>query len=211
MENIKVILFDVDGTLIDTDDLIINSYRELFRRFRPDYKLTREEEIGFLGPTLASMFPRYFKEDFQLLFQVYRNYSHEHMREYSFVYDYAIEVIEHLKLKGYRLGVVTSRFKSSVMSVLEEFDLTKYFEIIVSLDDVNTPKPDPEGINKCLSYFNVEPQECLYIGDNLNDYKAAISANVKTALVSWARGRDNSLLKPDILLKTYLDLKKIFN
>ena len=77
MENIKVILFDVDGTLIDTDELIINSYKELFRIFRPDYKLTREEEISFLGPTLASKFPRYFKEDFQLLFQVYRNYRHK--------------------------------------------------------------------------------------------------------------------------------------
>lgn len=211
MKEIKVILFDVDGTLIDTDELIINSYKELFRRFRPEYKLTKEEEISFLGPTLASMFPKYFKEDFELLFSVYRNYSHDHMREYSFVYDSAIEVIEYLKEKGYRLGVVTSRFKSSVMSVLNEFDLTKYFEIIISLDDVMNPKPNPEGINKCLEYFKVSPSECLYIGDNLNDYKASIAANVRTALVSWARGRDNSLLNPDILLKSYLDLKKIFN
>ena len=67
MKKFKVVLFDVDGTLIDTDQLIINSYKELFRRFRPDYKLTKDEEISFLGPTLASMFPKYFNEDFNSL------------------------------------------------------------------------------------------------------------------------------------------------
>lgn len=211
MKKFKVVLFDVDGTLIDTDQLIINSYKELFRRFRPDYKLTKDEEISFLGPTLASMFPKYFNEDFDLLFKVYSTYSHNHMREHAFVYEHAEEVIKELKAKGYRIGVVTSRFKSSVMTVLNEFDLTKYFEIIISLDDVNNPKPSPEGINKCLEFFNCSKDECLYIGDNLGDYNASVSAGVKSCLVSWAKGRDNSLLNPDYLLHSYLDLKKILN
>ena len=209
MNNIKVVIFDIDGTLIDTDDLIINSYRNLFKKYRPDYVLKREEEVSFLGPTLASVFPKYFKEDFEELFKTYRDYSHEHMKEYAYVYPYAIDVLEHLKNKGYKIGVVTSRFKSSALSVLEAFDLTKYFEYIISLDDVEKPKPSPEGLNKCLEYFSVKKEECLYIGDNESDYKASKNAGVKCAMVSWARGRNNALLDCDYLINTYQDLKKI--
>ena len=60
-KNIKAILFDVDGTLIDTDSIIIESYREVFKKLRPEYKLTEKEELSFLGPTLISMFAKYFK------------------------------------------------------------------------------------------------------------------------------------------------------
>ena len=55
-ETVNTIVFDLDGTLLNTDDLVINSYREVFKIYRPDYKLSKEEEISFLGPTLKSMF-----------------------------------------------------------------------------------------------------------------------------------------------------------
>ena len=156
------------------------------------------------------MFPKYFKEDFDVLLKTYRDYSHQHM-EFAYVYNHAIEMLNELRDKGFKLGVVTSRFKDSALSVLDEYDLTKYFEIIIGLNDVKEPKPNPEGINKCIEYFGCEKEECLYIGDNLSDYKAAKNAGVFVALVSWAKGRDNSLLEPDILLNSYLDLKKIIN
>ena len=209
--NFKVIIFDIDGTLIDTDELIINSYRALFKKFRPDYVLTKEEEISFLGPTLASMFPKYFKEDFDTLLEVYRDFSHGTMKEYAYVYNHAEEVLRLLKEEGYKLAVVTSRFRSSVLSVLDEFDLTKYFEYIVALDDVEKPKPSPEGLNKCIEHFNVTKEECLYIGDNESDYKASKNAGVKCAMVAWAKGRNNASLDCEYLIDSYLDLKKIVN
>ena len=74
-KKIKAIIFDFDGTLANTDELVIRSYREVFKTFRPDYKLTESEEISFLGPTLEDMFKKYFKEDFITLLNVYHNYA----------------------------------------------------------------------------------------------------------------------------------------
>jgi len=203
----KVIIFDVDGTLIDTDNLVINSYHEVFKKYRPNYKLTKEEEISFLGPTLASIFPKYFKEDFDTLFQTYRNYAINHLEDAK-LYPNCKEVLSKLKDKGFKLAIVTSRFKNSLMGLLCDFKIDEYFDFIVTLDDVKKPKPDPEGINKVLKHFNCSKNEAIYIGDNDTDYYAGQSARVITGLVTWTKGRDNAYLKPDILLYSYEQLYK---
>ena len=207
---IKLIIFDVDGTLIDTDKLIIESYRELFRRFRPDYKLTEQEEISFLGPTLVSMFPKYFNEEFEVLLKVYRDYSNQNAKKFAYLYDNVKESLSYLKKQGYRLAIVTSRYKYSAEHMLDIFGILNYFDYIVGLSEVNNPKPDPEGINKCLEYFGLGANETIYIGDNQSDYYAGKNAKVVTSLVNWAKGRDNSLLNPDLLIDNYSKLMEIF-
>lgn len=208
---LKAIIFDLDGTLLDSDELIIKAYEKVFDTFRPGYKLTEEEKTSFLGPTLATMFSKYFTEDFETLLKVYEDYAFANKKVYGKLYPNVIEMLNFFKSRGFKLGLVTSRFMRSAEVMLEAFDLTKYFDKIVTLDIVKNPKPDPEGINLVLKEFNVLPDEAIYIGDNKSDFIAARDAHVHTALVTWAKNRDNSILKPEILINSFEDFMKSFS
>lgn len=209
-KEIKAFLFDLDGTLIDTDALIIGSYEAAFKTFRPDYKLTEEEKCAFLGPTLKSMFAKYFKEDFETVLKVYRSFTNSHAKELVTIYPNAIEAIKYLKSKGYIVGIITSRFTSSAEFMIDELSLNGVFDFLIGLDDVKNPKPDPEGINIILNRYNLKPNQAIYVGDNLSDYLAGKNAGVYTSLVSWSRGRNNRELNPDLLIENYSLLKEVF-
>ena len=103
-ETVTTIVFDLDGTLLNTDDLVINSYREVFKTYRPDYKLSKEEEISFLGPTLKSMFLKYFNNDMDDLLNTYHDYARKHTLEQAKLYPYAEEILIYLREKGYNFA-----------------------------------------------------------------------------------------------------------
>lgn len=203
INDLKLIIFDIDGTLINTDQLVINSYQHVFDILNPNYKLTEEEKISFLGPTLISVYKKYFDVDFNTFLSLYREYSVNNISIDAKLYDDVRLTLITLKKLGYHLGVFTSRYRNSALEVLNAFDLTKYFEVMITLDDVKNPKPSGEGIEIILSKFNYDRNQVLYIGDNETDYMAGKEAKVKTALVSWAHGRDNKLLGADLIIESY--------
>lgn len=209
MKKYKAIFFDLDGTLVDTDVLIIQTYLYMFKKYRPDYKPSLSELISFLGPTLKSQFPKYFKEDLDLLIKDYVSYSHDHHPDYVRIYDGVVETLNKLKKDGYKLGVITSKFKDSMMTTLNLFDLAHLFDVFITLNDVNNPKPDPEGINKAIKIVNVISEEILYVGDNITDYQAAMSANVDFALVSWSVNDAKNKVNPTYLINSYQELYEV--
>lgn len=203
INDLKLIIFDIDGTLINTDQLVINSYQHVFDILNPNYKLTEEEKISLLGPTLISVYKKYFDVDFNTFLSLYREYSVNNISIDAKLYDDVRLTLITLKKLGYHLCVFTSRYRNSALEVLNAFDLTKYFEVMITLDDVKNPKPSGEGIEIILSKFNYDRNQVLYIGDNETDYMAGKEAKVKTALVSWAHGRDNKLLGADLIIESY--------
>ena len=204
----KTILFDIDGTLLDTDMLIIRSYMHLFDTYRPEYPLKVEELVSFLGPVLKDVFPKYFKEDFHVLLNTYHTYSHQNIKRFVHLYDGVINMLETFKAKNYKLGVVTNRFDYSVKEVLEPFSISHYFDVIITLNDVSNGKPNPEGILKAIEVLKANKEETIYVGDNKSDALASRNAGIKDALVSWSYGRDNSLLKPYYLIKSFKEFTK---
>lgn len=208
INNLKAIIFDLDGTLINTDELIIASYHAVFNKYRPNYVLTREEELSFLGPPLELMFKKYFNEDFEVLLKEYRDYASKHTMELASLYPYVKELLEYLNDNNYIVCLVTSRFSSSAENMLEIFNLRKYFKMLVCLDDVINPKPSPEGILKILEKFNLKNNEVLYIGDALTDYQAGVNAQVYTGIVSWSN-IDKTNIKLDILIDDYQNLERM--
>ncbi len=198
----KAILFDLDGTLINTDILIIRSYLHVFDTFRPDYKLNIKELLSFLGPPLKDIFPKYFKEDFTTLLKCYHEYSFKNIKKCVFLYDGVEKMLQKFKQNGYVLGVVTNRYLNSALEVLEPFDIKKYFDVIVTLDDVEA-KPSPDGILKAIAELNANIDYTIYVGDSFSDYKASINAGIRCGLVSWLEKENVEDLKPNYLIKNF--------
>ncbi len=201
---IKAILFDFDGTLLDTDRLIKEAYKCLFKKYKKDYILSEEELDSFIGPTLNSVFPKYFKEDFSLLLKEFHEFSFKHISEYAKVYDGLYEMLELLNSFHYKLGIVTNRFRNSLDMALAPFSLEKYFSCFVTLDDIINPKPHQESINVAMNRLNVKKDEVVFIGDSCSDIEAGINAGVKTCLVSWSKLKNQ--IKADYVLTTYKNL-----
>ena len=107
---IKAVLFDFDGTLVDTSVAICMGYKHLFETFRPDYELKQEDYNSFLGPALKDVFPKYFKEDMTTLLYEYRKYSDEYINDTHIkLFPCVKEVIKELVQQNIKCGIVTSR------------------------------------------------------------------------------------------------------
>ena len=187
MNKYRALLFDLDGTLCDTDEMLIQSFFALYKKYRPIKIRTREELIYFSGPpikkTLADEFPSY---PFDEIYQAFQETSRELYLPYVKAFDNEIETLKKLKEAGYLLGVVTNKGAPLTKYSLEVAHIDGLFDVVISADDVNAPKPSPLGINRALERLGIEDKDkVLYIGDNDIDYETACNAGTDAMLVTW--------------------------
>ncbi len=187
MPKYRVLLFDLDGTLCDTDEMLIQSFFALYKKYRPVKIRTREELIYFSGPpikkTLADEFPSY---PFEEIYKAFQAISKEFYLPYVKAFDGEIETLKKLKEAGILLGVVTNKGAPLTKYSLEVAHIEDLFDVVISADDVNAPKPSPAGIFKALERLAIaDKSEVLYIGDNDIDYETAKNAGLDAMLVTW--------------------------
>lgn len=195
------VIFDLDGTLLNTDLLIRKSFEHVFHHYKPGYQISEEEYLSFLGPTLKDTFSRYFsKEMINELIDYYRQYNHAHHQEYVTVYPHIEETLKSLKQKGYPLAVVTTKYRQAAFIGLDLFAFTPYFDMVLGMDDVENVKPHPEGILKVMQTLNC--QKGLYVGDNITDIMAGKNAGIYTAGVKWTPKGYQAMqnLNPDLMI-----------
>lgn len=174
-----IVLFDLDGTLLDTEAAIIETYRHLFAKYRTEEEFDKEKQMEVLGPSLATMFPRYFPElNVEELIEEYREYNFKIHPEFVKPMENTEELLKRLKEDGYKLGVVSAKHSDSVHHGLDLFNLTAYFDVLVCQNDVKEGKPSPEGIFKACEMLNVGHDSCIYVGDSATDIQAAYNAGV---------------------------------
>lgn len=208
--NIRTILFDLDGTLIDTNELIIQSFLHTLEKYYPG-KYKREDVLPFIGPPLYETFNALDPSRVQEMIDTYRTFNHaQHdalIREFETVY----ETIETLHQNGFRLGVVTTKIHQTAVMGLKKTRLEPFFDCVIGLDDVEHAKPDPEPIYKALDLLQSTPDEALMVGDNYHDILAGKRAGTKTAGVAWAiKGREYlEQYEPDFMLEKMSDLLAI--
>ena len=183
----NVLLFDLDGTLCDTDEMLIQSFFALYKKYRPAKIRTREELIYFSGPpikkTLVDEFPDY---TFEEIYKAFQETSRELYLPYVKAFDKEIETLKKLREAGYLLGVVTNKGAPLTKYSLEVSHIDGLFDVVISADDVNAPKPSPACINKALERLGIEDKgKVLYIGDNDIDYETAVNAGTDAMLVTW--------------------------
>ncbi|WP_062354310.1 pyrophosphatase PpaX [Bacillus kwashiorkori] len=209
-KGVTTILFDLDGTLIDSNELIIQSFLHTFKKYAPN-QFTREDCIPLIGPSLYETFSSVDKEKAEEMVEYYRDFNKKYHDELLEQYDGVYETVELLVNRGFKIAVVTTKLKDVVMKGLEASKLTRFFEHIVALDDVANPKPDPEPIFKALNLLDSSPEEAIMVGDSYHDILAAKNAGTKSAAVAWSlKGRDHLMqFKPDYMLEHMSDLLPI--
>jgi pyrophosphatase PpaX len=210
---ITTVLFDLDGTLIDTNELIITTYLHTFEKYYPS-KYKREDVLPFLGPTLNEAFGGINPinpdqvEEMILEYRAYNIANHDELvKEFAGV----LETVQTLKERGYKLGVVTTKRLDMTLKGLHLMNLAQFFEVIVAVDHVENVKPDPEPIFKALDQLDSTPGETIMVGDNFHDILAGKNAGTATAGVAWSiKGREYvAKYKPDYMLENMADLLTI--
>ena len=208
MNKYKILLFDLDGTLCDTDEMIVQTMFAIYKDYKPTKVRTREELYYFSGPPIRDTLAREFPDqDPEEMYDVFKRVSKGFYPKCVKAYQDEVKVLTLLKENGYRLGVVTNKGLPLTIYSLELCGINHLFDVIVSADDVAIPKPDPAGINKALDKLGVSnKEECLYLGDNDIDYETASNAGVDTLLVTWGPRKINVLDKAKYLAKSYNDI-----
>lgn len=180
---LRAIIFDVDGTILDTEQAILQSLQRTLREeTKQDYPF---EALRFaLGIPGKDALQRLNVDDVEAVHQKWSaavlDFSHE-----VAVFESLEEVIQHLATKPLQLGIVTSKTAQEVVDEFEPFGLSEYFQHIVSASDTEKHKPHPEPLLKCLDALQVAPEEAIYIGDSIYDFQCAKQAGAKFALAHW--------------------------
>lgn len=205
MQDIGV-LFDLDGTVLNTDQLIFQSFNYVFSKLKPDYILDETELLSFLGPPLMTTLREYFSgAELEEAYQLYQEFNQSKHKEYVTVYPGVREVLAELA-QDYPLGIVTSKMTKVAYIGLDTFDLTKYFDCVIGAQEVTRLKPDPQGINLAKEILQVT--KVFYVGDNASDIDAGKNAEAITGAVGWSpKGTEHLLAKnPDFMLTSMKDL-----
>ncbi|MBI3585729.1 MAG: HAD-IA family hydrolase [Ignavibacteriales bacterium] len=185
MSDLKCIVFDMDGTLTQTNQLIFDSFNHIAKKYQG--KIYSEPEITAMfgppeeGALLAIVGENQINEAMQDYLSFYRD-NHNRLAQ---LYPGIIEVLDFILKQGCHLALFTGKGIHTTTITLEQFHLTEYFNFIVTGSDVVQHKPSAEGIRKILSHFSLKPNNVLMVGDSVGDVKAAHEAGVKIASVLW--------------------------
>lgn len=204
---IDTVLFDLDGTLINTNELIIASFLHTLDHYFPN-EYTREKVINFIGPSLHYTFSNLNPDKVEEMTNMYRTFNYEKHDELVEEYETVKETVKALFEKGYKLGIVTTKRSDTARMGLKLTGLDPYFSVLVGVDDVEKPKPDPEPLLKALHQLNSTPERAIMVGDSQYDVLGGKNTGTKTAAVAWTiKGRDFlQSYEPDVMLETMSDL-----
>ncbi|MFE8696552.1 pyrophosphatase PpaX [Cytobacillus sp. FJAT-53684] len=209
-KQVNTVLFDLDGTLIDTNELIISSFLHTLGNYYPD-RFKREDVIPFLGPTLKETFESIDAEKVDEMIAVYRKFNLSQHDLLVKEFDGVFQTVQQLKEAGFKIGIVTTKVLMVVEKGLKLTKLDSLFDVIVALDHVEKPKPDPEPILKAMELLGSKPEETIMVGDNSHDILGGKNAGTKTAGVAWSvKGKEFLLgFNPDYILDNMTDLLDI--
>lgn len=206
----ETILFDLDGTLIDTNELIIASFTHTLEKYA-DRPYKREEIIDFIGYPLRESLEKVNTELVGEMMEAYRTHNLENHEKYVKAYPTVVETITRLKEGGFKLGIVTTKLSDTAKLGLRLTGMEDLFDLLIGLDDVEHAKPHPEPILKAMDKLKANPMTTMMVGDNYHDIEAGHNAGVQTAGVAWSlKGRKVlEQYDPDYMLKEMRDLLSI--
>lgn len=172
-----LLLFDLDGTLIDSRELVFETFRQVFKKKKPGYPLSQQELYSFFGPTLEESFGRYFPPDeVPEIIDLYQKINLELHPKFLKPMPYAQETLKNLHDQGYSLGIVSNKRRYPVEYGLSLTNLAPYFDQVLGKEDQPACKPNPAGLIQAATIFGYPLDQVIYVGDNGVDIQAARNA-----------------------------------
>jgi pyrophosphatase PpaX len=212
--DLPAVLFDLDGTLIDTIELILSSARHAFDGW-PRGTPSDEDWIRGIGTPLVTQLGEYAENEAEVasLLERYRAYQHIHHDRLTRCYDDVPAEVARLSARGHRLGVVTSKASAIAARSLSHVGLDRYFHVVIGYDDTERHKPHPEPILTGLARLGVAPSRAAYVGDSPHDIHAGNGAGVVTIAVTWGPFSRETLAeaRPNHIIECMADLPGVLS
>ena len=201
MNDFQAILFDGDGTLIDTEDIILASMRHTINELH-GMGATDEALMAGVGTPLPDQMMAFAKGDQALADQLVREYrAHNDSIHDAVIHAFpdTREALELLREAGFRMGVVTSKRHEMAARGLELSGIAEFFEVLVAPDDYPEHKPAPGPILYACQLMDVDPTASMYVGDSPFDIQAGNAAGCTTVAALWG------MFPPDVLAAEHPD------
>lgn len=207
---ITTLLFDFDGTLLDTNELIIQTFLSVLGKRYPG-RFTKEDVLHFIGPSLKQTFDSIDETLTEELIKEYRAWNIEMHDQMAVEFDGVTDTLRILKARGFKMAIVSTKRQGMIQKGLTLMGIEDIFDVVIALDDVVTPKPDPEPILLALERLNATKEEAIMIGDNSHDIEGGQNAGVRTAGVAWTAKGEAYLatFNPTYMLQHITDLLEI--
>lgn len=204
---IQAVLFDLDGTLVDSLPLIVRTYRQVFKDMNIPWG--NDDVVKMIGLPLKDI-GRHFVGDKEPVFEdKYQYYYHRDHDYYTRLFPGTLEILEKLKSAGIKLGIVTSKGKPGTTRTAAFTRLDQYMDVVVTAHDVEKHKPDPEPLLYALDTLHTPAHRSIYIGDSSFDIRTGKNAGCLALGVTWGLDNREELEKhgPDGIIETWEELQ----
>ena len=185
LRDAKAVLFDLDGTLLDSSRAITDAVNNVLRS--RGLECNRADVAGMIGAPLESIFavlvPNLSTEEVWQLVLEYRKYYMAHHLERTSIYPSARVLLTRLKARGQKLGIITGKYREPVVDALDHFGISEFFDAVVTGYDVKNHKPAPDIVLEAAKRLGVSPEECVVVGDSPLDVEAGRRAGSLTVAV----------------------------
>jgi pyrophosphatase PpaX len=194
----KCVIFDMDGTLTETNQLIFDSFNYIARKYKKKTYSPAEIVAMFGPPEEGALLDVVGEDEIDQAMKEYLSYYRRHHKELARLYPGILNLLRFLRKRKIRCALFTGKGIHTATITMQAFALMPYFDYVVTGNDVVNHKPAPEGIEKILDHFKLHKDEVLMVGDSVGDVKAAREAGVKIAVVLW----DSYSKEKVLLMKT---------
>ena len=198
-KNLKLALFDYDGTLVDSAIMIVEGAIAAFRMCGlpdPNPQKVRENIGKPLAIALDEYMPPGYNVTPEQISEAYRSWYAEQGRlglQNEPLYSGMIDLLYELKANNWLIGVATNKSRIGLINGLAKHDISDIFDITLTTDE-NTPKPDPAMALKAINELNIDKKRCVMIGDTINDIGLGVNAGIQSIGVTWGYNEKDLLV-----------------
>ncbi len=207
MDKVTTLLFDIDGTVLNTDEFILQATEHALR------------EVGYPVPdrsvinkTIGIPFPEYYiilsgaNDKIDALTEAHRNFQYKNFH-LAKLFPNSLATLKSLKERGYKMAAVTTRSNKTSNQTLIDTGVFELFDVVISFEDAHARKPDPAPLFKALEYFKEVPEKAIMIGDSDLDVQAGKNAGTKTIRAVYGFHSENlHNPEPDFVIKDISEL-----
>jgi phosphoglycolate phosphatase len=211
LKNIKLVIFDLDGTLVDAYDAIVASFNYTMRRMHLPIKsyLTVKRAVGWGDRGLLCPFVA--AEKLEAALKIYQAHHKKSLLTKTHLLPGVNDTLQYLKNKGYKLAIASNRPRPFTAIIIRRLKLSRFFDYILCGNQLKKAKPYPDILLRIVRKLSIKKKQALYIGDMTIDVNTGKNAKIKTIAVTTGSNSKKELakLKPFILLKNVAGLIKI--